>query len=818
MKKMPVLSFLLLYLFPNSLFAGNEISLNSGWEFTYQNKKYSAVVPGTIHTDLEKNKLIPELFYGDNETLNQWVANQSWHFEKIFDVDASILQNKNISLVFDGLDTDCKVYLNHHLILHADNMFRQWTVDVKNILREKGNEIEIEFSSQQKLADSLYKNSKLKLPGGERIMLRKAQYQFGWDFAPKYVTCGITKNVSLITWNDFYIHSAVANTLSLLNDSAQMQALLQIESDIDTNIEISCSYNLPESDQEKNFVQKIQLKQGMNEVKLPFSIHEPQLWWCNGMGKPQQYVFAFRLGKEEIKTTSGIRTIQLITTLSDSGSVFYFELNGKPVYAKGANYVPSGYFISDTARQKNIIDDAVNSNMNMLRVWGGGIYESDEFYAYCSKAGILIWQDFMYACAMYPFDESFLSNAKHEAEYQVKRLSKYPCMALWCGNNENSEGWQRWGWQNDFNESERKEIFSGYELLFGEILRNAVSKYSSLSYIESSPLYGRGDKRHTVSGDAHNWFVWHDGKPFENFIENVPHFMSEFGFQSLPSLGSLDAITDSIDFKNQKFRNHQKHNRGFEIINTYLEKYYWKPNNIEEYIYLSQCLQADGISLGIEAQRTNYGYCMGSLYWQFNDCWPAISWSSIEFSGEKKPLYYRAKKAYSSASIFFIPEKEMLQVYLLNEKQKSKGNLKIFELQNGLFDLVLDTMINVEINQPIKISSDKLRSDKIYIAQWRANDLIIAEKIYTSIYGNLLPLQKANVSLDVITDKIGIYNIIIESNVFVKGFFIKADAAGTFSDNYIDLLPGVIYTINFKSADINKDVNFTGQSLNDFKK
>ena len=330
---------------------------------------------------------------------------------------------------------------------------------------------------------------------------------------------------------------------------------------------------------------------------------------------------------------------------------FYFELNGVAVFMKGANYVPQDVFLNRVTREQyaTLLQAVKDAGMNMIRVWGGGAYQRDEFYDLCDEYGILVWHDFMFAGGMYPFDSAFLDNVKKEAEFEVKRLSNHPCMALWCGNNECSEGWHRWGWQDPFDSIQRAAIWHGYQELFNEILPNAVHAFSQTAYWESSPEFGRGDVRHTSEGDAHNWFVWHDGEPFENYEQKVPRFMSEFGFQSMPELKTLKMfVPDSaLHIASEAMKAHQKHGRGFAIINAYMQRQYGSvPVQFSDYVKRSQQLQAEGMVKGVRAHMGARPYCMGSLIWQLNDCWPSVSWSMIDYYGRKKPVYESVKKLF----------------------------------------------------------------------------------------------------------------------------------------------------------------------------
>ncbi|MBL0146346.1 MAG: hypothetical protein IPP48_11890 [Chitinophagaceae bacterium] len=401
---MKKLLLLILILF-NALqfFAQNtSLSLNKNWQFSQhgKNKWYKAIVPGTIHTDLLANKLIPDPFYRDNENKLQWIDSLNWEYKTIFNVDEKIFVKPTIDLIFDGLDTYANVYLNGNLILQANNMFRGWTISVKPYLKKTKNELKIVFTSAQKMVDSIAKsNLPLILPDNNRVYARKAQFQFGWDWGPKFVGCGIWKDVKLIA------------------------------------ADIKRSYS-------KNY-------DPINEVKL----------------------------------------IQLPDSI---GTSFYFEQNGKPVYVKGANWIPANIFLPSVKKEdyRKLLQKAKDANMNMLRVWGGGIYEADEFYNLCDEMGIMVWQDFMFAGGMYPADDAFMQNVKEEVKYQIERLRHHPCIVLWCGNNEIDEAWKNWGWQNQFNlhGTDSSKIWNNYKKLFADSLQAWVNKLDGTRpYISTSP-------------------------------------------------------------------------------------------------------------------------------------------------------------------------------------------------------------------------------------------------------------------------------------------------------------------------------------------
>ena len=611
--------------------------LHENWQFkhTEETNWYDANVPGEVHMDLFRLGVIPDPFVANNELDVQWIAENDWEYKTTFNVDEELLSKKHLEIKFNCLDTYAKVTLNGQEILTTNNAFRSYEIDVSDKLKAE-NELYILFENPSQKEQVEMDKLPYKLPVEHRVFTRKPQFHYGWDWGPTLTTVGISDDVELVTWDDLKIDDVYIKQISLDETLARMQADIEIKSELKERVLVEVYVN--------GELEVSQAHEAHTEMfSIPFSITNPKRWWPHTMGEP--YLYDIRIviyssnGEmlDEYELRKGLRTMELITEKDKDGETFYFEVNGRPIYAKGANYIPQHVFQSEVSMEdyEQLIDDVLSANMNMLRVWGGGIYERDEFYELCDEKGIMVWQDFMFACAMYPGDDAFLENVKLEAEEQIKRLRNHSSIALWCGNNENSEGWHRWGWQANRGEKEKEEIWNNYLKLFDQLLPQLVNEHhSDIDYWESSPRFGRGNPQYKMEGDAHDWWIWHDEYPFEHLIENVPRFMSEFGFQSFPSYQTIQYINgnSSTSLKTKAFDTHQKHPRGYSIIKNYMERDYPVPQNDEDYVYLSQLVQANGIVMGIEAQRRAKPYNMGTLYWQLNDCWPAVSWSSIDLS------------------------------------------------------------------------------------------------------------------------------------------------------------------------------------------
>lgn len=641
-----------------------------------------ASIPGTVHTDLLQNKMISNPFFGNNEKQLQWIENEDWEYETVFLLSKKELAEQHIELQFDGLDTYAKVYLNNILVLEADNMLRTWKIDAKKHLKAGENKLYIVFESAVKKGKEEAKKLSYTLPGDEKVFTRKAQYQYGWDWGPRFVTAGIWKDVKLTFWNSASISNVKYIQKSLSDDEANLEFVTEIKSS--TNGKFQLKIN------DKSEI--IQLKEGKNNISVNYRIKKPKRWWSNGLGEAYLYPFSISLSHNNIildkkEINIGLRTIELIQEKDNFGKSFYFKLNGIPVFMKGANYIPPDSFLPRVKDSiyKALVKNAVDANMNMLRVWGGGVYADNSFYDECDKNGILVWQDFMFACAMYPSDDHFVDNVKREVIDNVNRLQNHPSIALWCGNNESDEGWKNWEWQKQYNYSaeDSTKIWNGYKKIFHEVIPQTLDSLLSKeknNYWPSSPSIGWGRKESLLQGDSHYWGVWWGMEPFEIYKQKVGRFMSEYGFQGMPNIETFRkfADNDELNLTSESVKNHQKHPTGYQTIQTYMERDYKIPTQFEDYIYVSQLLQAEGMKTAIEAHRRAKPYCMGTLFWQLNDCWPVTSWSAVDYFGNWKAFQYQVKRSFESILISVNEEENQYKVYVVNDEvAPKKGKLQL---------------------------------------------------------------------------------------------------------------------------------------------
>lgn len=722
MKKILIL-FLLLISCASQSQTVRKLSLNPGWEFREvgTEKWYPAEVPGCVHTDLLRNGLIPDPYFSDNEKKLQWIETKDWEYKKDFILDSNFLKEYVDDLTFEGLDTYADVYINNEYIYRFNNMFVNIDFDIHYYLKDS-NTIHIIFRSPVRLSDSIatayYKAEGIKgLPGGNQVFTRKAAYQFGWDFAPRYVTCGIWRDVYLEAYSQAKVGNFITSINKLTNDEAIINFKVDFRiapfntHDLYTYILTDANENIIYDSSTTDFY-FISDYPYTHKLSLNASISSPELWWCNGMGEPHLYTFKFiiklcdkRIDEKTIKV--GIRDVELVREKNESGESFYFKLNGKPVFIKGANYVPADIFPSQVTKGKyrSLLTTAKEANMNMLRVWGGGIYENNYFYDLCDSLGIMIWQDLMFACSMYPGGNEFSTAVRFDVKNNFERLCNHPCIALWCGNNESDEGWKNWGWQKQFGYTAKdsEKIWNDYVNLFeikipiflkynvmeldsDKIEYDTIISYSNQNYIPTSPKIGWGHDEAMNSGDSHYWGVWWGGEPFESYKNKVPRFMSEYGFQSFPDIKTIESFSkpEDLNLNSVALKSHQKHPTGFQLINDYMQRDFNVPDDFQEYISTSQKLQTYGYKIAIEAHRRAKPYCMGTMYWQLNDCWPAVSWSSIDYFGRYKDIIYKLKDLYADILVSPVIENDSLKIYIVSDRQTNSDGKLFLELINDI--------------------------------------------------------------------------------------------------------------------------------------
>ncbi|MBM7124881.1 glycoside hydrolase family 2 protein [Dyella flava] len=660
---------------------------------------HTATIPGTVQTDLLAAKLLPDPFYRDNEAKVQWVGLSNWQYQTSFTVDVATLQRGHVDLVFDGLDTFADVYLNGNKVISADNMFRRWSVPVKGVLHAGQNTLEVRlYSPIEKLQPWLLKQP-YALPGefdsafgdepkGKQTAnyVRKAAYQYGWDWGPRIVTEGIWQHVHLDSWNALRVDDFHIEQTYLSSEAAQVAAQLEINADTSETVHVSVDAIGPDGQSAAHVEQDVTVDSGKQTISLPLRIAHPKRWFPAGYGAPDMYTFKASIRDDSGELYSaqhaiGLRTVELRREKDAWGTSFAFVVNGIPVFAKGADMIPFDSFPTrvDDAQMQHILQSAHDANMNMVRLWGGGYYFPDAFYEMADRLGIMVWQDFMFGGAIPPSDAAFVDNTRQEAIEQVKRLRDHPSIVLWCGNNEVQTGWESWSDREAFKAGiapdERERIVTGMVNLFGNVLRNVVTQYDNgVPYWASTPSTDyEGPANVLDNGDYHYWNVWSgEAKPVEEYLNITPRFQSEYGLQSFPDMRTIRAFAEPGDMQPESpvMRAHQKYDsgNGNKRLLLYITRSYGQPKDFSSFVYLSQVMQAHGIQLAAEHLRASRPQAMGSLYWQLNDVWPGASWASIDYFGRWKALQFHARRFYAPLLIAALRSNGQTTVSLVSDR------------------------------------------------------------------------------------------------------------------------------------------------------
>lgn len=799
------------------------MQIHTGWQFREVGKTdwHDASVPGCVHTDLFANKLIEDPFYRDNEKKQQWIDKKDWEYQTTFKVAAQTLERQKVELVFEGLDTYAQVYLNDELLLSADNMFRTWRVDARRLLKAGDNTLRIVFRSpvNEILPVMAKLNYKLPAPNdqGEKTspFTRKAPYHYGWDWGPRFVTSGIWRPVSLEAWDQARVNDLQIVVNKISEDAAELTATVEVEA-IDSGNATVILENL--TGKTVAGKQQIKLEKGDNRVSFNFTISRPSLWWPNGLGAQPLYSFRARSlvnGRvtDEKTTRTGLRKLELRQVRDEAGQSFMFVVNGVPVFAKGGNWIPADSFPTRITKEKYrfLIKSVRDSNMNMLRVWGGGIYEADEFYKLCDEMGILVWQDFMFACSMYPATQEFLDSVRAEAIDNVKRLRNHPSIVLWAGNNEIEAGWMNWGWRQNLPAS----LWDDYKKIFHGVLQEVCATFDpSRPYWPSSPHGGLDDDPDSArSGDVHFWRVWHFAEPFTDYEKQTPRFMSEYGFQSFPNIETVKSYTlpTERDIESPIMLAHQRHPRGNQLVREYMLRDYAQPKDFESFLYVSQVLQAEGIRIGAEHLRRIMPHNMGSLYWQINDCWPVASWSSIDYFGRWKALQYYARRFYSDLLISPTVQKGYLKLYVVSDRPKpvpakirvtlmnfDGATLKSFVQDVQLAPLTSRSYFDLRVAELLDGTDGK---NAVVYCELLVNGKAVSDHDYFFAPFKELAFSKPSINSEVVAVRGG-FNVKLSTDKFAKAVYLSvAEHDGFFSDNFFNLAPGREIAVEYRSRE-----------------
>ncbi len=774
-------------------------SLNGQWLFREKGteKWLGAQVPGCNYLDLMRNDIIPDPFYGLNEKNCEFVGHLDWEYSKAFTLTKEETDYDEIFLNCKMLDTLCNIYLNGKEVAYTENCHIGYSFKVKEFLREGENEIRIVFLSPVKYVEKIAE--KTTVPPNSNgmngiVFVRKPQCHFGWDWGPVLVPSGISGDIGLE-----FVNKARVGHLALSQTHYDDKVIIDFDCEAELygeNVKCIVTLTHPEGTEEK--------KEGF---KGEFTVERPELWWTRELsGKETQPLYKVKAElyyEDELLSVKekkiGLRTIVLDRGKDEYGTNFHFILNGVPMFAKGANWIPADSFINrfDEKALRMYIDTALFSNFNLIRIWGGGYYESDEMYDLCDEKGILLWQDFAFACQPYPFfDKDFLENVKKEIEYNVKRLSHHASLALWSGNNEIEAMSGGWMYLRDY--------IKWTEKFFYGILPEEIRKYDKVtSFIPGSPCgtdSGKGINSDNV-GDTHLWSVWHGLASMKEYRHRMTRFCSEFGFESLPDIKTVATFAEKKDYdlESEVMKSHQKCMSGNGKMFFYIRSRFALPAHFEDYVYLSQITQLKCIEDATEHWRRNKGRCNGALYWQFNDCWPVCSWSSIDFYGNYKALQYGARHFNRPLTVSFEDKGNDLNAYLINdlrEDKRVKVRLDIFDFEKGIVssdekEITVKALSNEKVfRKDLSILRKAYDVKRIGLALSLFEEGVeTARKIFLFDEEKNLDIPKAviNTEKKLVGDKI---EITLSADKYARLVRLESASAKPFSDNCFDILPG----------------------------
>lgn len=797
----------------------NTFSLNGKWQLiaacveknpsVKTGDSFLINMPGDVHSALLDANKINDPYYGKQETESLWVGKSDWTIQRKFDWSK---QDGHTILKLSKVDTIATLYINNNLVGKMDNEHLSYFFDISDYLADGENEIKFEFESAEKVAKERAKKLSYPIPcpkfsieSGNSNLVRKAQSDAGSSFGPCLMSIGIYDDINLNTVDSLYIRSSAINPVRE-DDLWRINIQIEVEAFEDCNKDLSVSF------MKGSLEKKISIKKGIAIYKESFTVNydDIELWWPNGFGKQHRYPFSITLGEEKISKMIGFREISVKNDVKLGGKELTVSVNGRPIFMKGAIWVPQDALPSRiTARRyEKLIEAMAHAKMNMVRVWGGGLYEFDAFYNECDRLGILVWQDMMFANSIYPATPEFLSSVEKEARCQIRRLKDHPSIALWCGNSEGLSALD----QFDETIENRDRYIVDYDRLNSGVLERVIKEEDpDRIFWPSSPSAGPNDYTENwdtdINGDMHSWSMWNEGANIEMCHIEKPRFASEFGFQSFPSLSTAKSFTPDEDWNitSPTFEHHQKSTIGTVSTLENFARYFRFPTSFENMLYLSQAQQAWAIESAIVYWRSQMPYCMGTLFWHLNDMWPGSSCSSIEYSGKWKPLQYDARRFYSELVPLLFIEKGKLYVYVANDTQNDEEvDLKLkFRHYDGkkqstkYFTVKVPSMTSVKVTE---MSLARIDTRKLFCYAKMTKKATIRERtIFLDKPKNIL-IEDPKISYEL--SKIDSKRIGIKIMSEKPAFWVTMDAdniPGTFSDNFISVRPTAEKNIIFNA-------------------
>ena len=827
-----------------------KIELNGHWnlktlgsgKFTEQ-KQIDAIVPGSVMDAWIKADIIPDPYYGENEKSITPLFNDDFEYSRTFTVDQELLSEDCIDLVCLGIDTLGEIFINGISVASVNNMHRSWRFKIKELLKAGENTIRIVLFSPNAFTAKAYREGPIEYINtasmGGANYLRKTHCQFGWDWGPQLPDAGIWRNIYLEGWScarleDVYItqehingkvtlramvQAEVASLKRFWAEDRLLKAVLRVKPPVDLN----GNAGKTAGEIEVNEV----IKDITAVTEFSCVIEKPELWWPNGLG--QQPLYSVEVELLDVTPVAnnavidcwqrriGLRAMTISTDADQWGNEFTLIVNGVKVFSMGADYIPEDSVFSriNPERTRKLLENCVKANFNSIRVWGGGYYPDDYFYDACDELGLVIWQDFMFACNVYQLTDEFAANVAEEIRQNIIRIRHHACLGLWCGNNEMEEGWVQWDNVRNHSPALKADYLKHFEYLIPEIWKKTDP---NTFYWPSSPSSGGGfdNPSDPNRGDVHFWGVWHGLKPFTEYCKNFFRFCSEFGFESLPDLETIESFAkpEDLNIFSPVMEAHQRCPSGNGRILYYLSETYRYPKDFAALIYISQVLHMESMQTGVDHWRRHRGRCMGAIYWQLNDCWPVASWASIDYYGRWKALHYGARRFYSTlrATVFIDeteaatpgslsgPLKRTVRVFTHNDtREAASGKIRLY-LRDRDFNTLSEETLNVEL--------PALSASEVLVQDYRSliNNLELERSCFVTaelfLNGSDAPVSKEAVlfvppkhfSFKTPEYKIDVreseksFTVNIKANTFCR--FVRVKIPGEdviFSDNYFDI-------------------------------
>lgn len=803
-------------------------SLELEWDFFHPIRKEWMPLgnKGSVQEALIATGEMPDPYYGTNEDKFGWFEEYTWEFKSILVLDSNHFEKEYLELEFGNIDTYASVSINGMPFMTTANAFIPHRGQAKKLLKIGVNEITVVITPPVLYHGKMWKEADYHLPAPNDVhsvaiapYTRKPQYQFGWDWALRMNTIGFSKPAKLFVYNDNRVVNKTVKVVSLDEQSSDLEFTYYLAVVDEKMYQIEGAMT---------GVKKLKNEDGT--LRHLLTVFDPILWWPRGQG--EQYIYTNdyvltnvdgeELGRGDM--SFGIKTSKLVQEKDEWGTSYYFEINGRKLFAKGGDYIPQDIF---PARVKDedveaMVETMAASNFNMVRVWGGGYYPDDIFFETCDRLGIMVWQDLMFACAMYPGDDQFVENISEEFHYQVPRIAKHVSVVQFNGNNEVEVAWGNWGFQIKYGlyGQSATEIEEAYDRVFKDVAPSIISQYTEIPYIHTSPLSNWGKTEFYNHGSQHYWGVWHGKDPIQDFGKKIGRFNAEYGFQSFPEYSSLLTFSDTSqwDLSSEVMKHHQKSYVGNDMILKHAKKLYGTPEDFGSFVYYSQLTQAMAVSMAVAGHRVDFPRCGGTLYWQINDCWPAPTWSSLDYFNNWKALQYRIRDDYEEVAVVEkYQDLESVDYYLVSgvadtfecnikceistDKGKLISSIDMTEKIEGMTNIVLINQETLKKYSNKNIRLDFIWNDAAGNTHTRSFDRFMKERIVPEC-------NDVHLNIHQFDPETGRMEVHVETKKYLRDFWLYCDVPGvTFERNFVSIGPGK-HSFVMYSKDLSKDTKF----------